>query len=456
MKIAVLGAAGVRTPLMIEAILRRQTTLGMTELALMDIDADRLDLIGSITASQEKTNDSPIKILRTTDPRRALEGADYVITTFRVGGMAARVVDERVALEYGILGQETTGPGGFAMAMRTIPVLLGYVDLMHQVCPQAWLINFANPAGMLAEAVLRVAGWDRAVGICDAPTEIQRVAAALLQAPLDDVYLDYFGLNHLGWVRSVIYRQENVLPQFIRQAVETGHVPGLPFSSEWIASLGMIPNEYMYYYYDTRSAVQRILSSEQTRGEQILELNEKLFADLARLRSAGKQGDLQPRYQAYLDARSGTYMKTETGMSLQADEHNLLGEHLAETEGYAGVALNLIEGLSGVRQRLMILNTLNHGAVAGMQDDDVVEIPAYVGKGFIRPMAVGTTPDHCIALMKQVKEYERQTIAAAVEGSYARALHALIVHPLVADTHLAQKILDGYRTKHGNDFPSLQ
>lgn len=216
MKIAVIGAGGIRTPLIVESILKRQERLGVDKLALMDIDAGRLDIIGALTAHLETNRSSDIKITRTTDPQSALDGADFVITTFRVGGIESRVIDERVPLEIGVLGQETTGPGGFAMGMRSIPVLLSYADLARRLCPDAWLINFANPAGMLTEALTKIGGWDRAVGICDSPSSMQRVAAALIGKPPDEVYLDYFGLNHLGWIRSVIHNSKDYLPKSLK------------------------------------------------------------------------------------------------------------------------------------------------------------------------------------------------------------------------------------------------
>ena len=223
MKIAILGAGGVRTPLIVGAMLRRRERLGLTELALMDVDAERLDIMGELaqaeqappTVSDELGQAAGFKICCTTDARAALTGADFVITTFRVGGIASRVVDERVPLRHGVLGQETTGPGGFAMAMRTIPVLLDYIATMRDVCPEAWLINFANPAGLLAEAATTAGGWTRTVGICDAPEGMRRVAAAIFGMSPDELYLDYFGLNHLGWVRAALYQGQDLLPRFI-------------------------------------------------------------------------------------------------------------------------------------------------------------------------------------------------------------------------------------------------
>jgi 6-phospho-beta-glucosidase len=452
MKITIIGAAGVRTPLIVQAMARRQSAgrLPLDELALMDIDADRLDLIGALTAPLEQH--AGFRLTRTTDARAALRSADYVITTFRVGGIESRVVDERVPLSHGVLGQETTGPGGFAMALRTIPVLLDYIALMRDLCPDAWLINFANPAGLLTEAIVRVAEWTRAVGICDSPRNLL-VAATALGLPPDQVYLDYFGLNHLGWARAVIYGNRDILPQFIEWLRHSGQAaPDLPFDSEFIAALGLLPNEYLYYYYHADQAVQNMLDAGRSRGEQIAALNGQLFDRLGRLKARGEAAGMLEAYRAYLGERGGTYMAAETGRGhAQGSVHESGGD-----EGYAGVALDLIEALSGTHARTMILNVPNGGALNAMAAEDVVEIPAAVARDSIRPLAVGDVPDHCLGLIKQVKAYERLTLDAAVTGSYARALAALTLHPLVRDHARAKAILDGYRQAHGAIWPVLR
>ena len=453
MKVTIIGAAGVRTPGIIDSFIRRQEKIGCDELCLMDIDAERLSLISRLTSSLEKTSQNKIRITRTTDAKQALTDADFVITTFRVGGIDSRVIDERVALQNGVLGQETTGPGGFAMAMRTIPVLMDYVRLMQEHCPDAWLLNFANPSGMLAESVLKVAGWDRAVGICDGPSSMRHAAAKMLHADVNNIYLDYFGLNHLGWIRKILFNGMDVLPVFLSQ-MENGDIPEeLPFSIHTFRSLKMIPNEYNYYFYSSKKSVNLIQRAEKSRGEQIAEMNHLFFNDLRKIKD--DEAALTSRYQEYLKERWATYMKTETGgqkeeLKATAEEVNTLAE-----EGYAGVALDLIEGLLGTRSQILILNVLNQGAIEGMPEDASVEIPVYVDAGMIRPFNVGTIPDECLGLMKQVKSYEQLTIQAAVEGSYEKALHALTIHPLVADETLAEKILNEYIQAHGVNFPKL-
>lgn len=454
MKIAVLGAGGVRTPLIVAALARRQPETGLTDLALMDIDAERLAIIQALVSGPDGQPELPFRILWTTDPRPALAGADFVITTFRVGGIASRVIDERVPLRYGVLGQETTGPGGFAMAMRTIPVLLDYLKLMAQECPEAWLINFANPSGLLAEAAVTVGRWQRTVGICDAPLMIARAAALVLGVRLDELFLDYFGLNHLGWLRGVWHANRDYLPDLIAMITQAGTLPGLPFSAELIQDLGLIPNEYLYYYYYNRQVVEHILAAGRTRGEQLAELNQQLYAELGRLYCSGDIRAMREAHASYLAERGGTYMATEMGHR----NLHLNGVALQELagEGYAGVALDLIAGLRGAGARQMILNVPNRGAIRGLRDDDVVEVPTFVCRDLLRPLAVGTVPLDPLGLMQQVKAYEKLTIAAAVEGSYAKALRALTIHPLVRDYALARAILDDYRREHAATFPVLR
>jgi 6-phospho-beta-glucosidase len=455
MKIAIIGAAGLRTPLLLQAILARQDKLGLTELVLMDIDGERLELIGALTSSDEHSLNTKFRIIRTTDPIVAIKDADFVITTFRVGGIESRAIDERVPLNHGVLGQETTGPGGFAMGIRSIPVILDYVKLMREECANAWLINFANPAGMLTEAVIRQAGWTRIVGICDGPASMLFVIASLLAVKPEDIYLDYFGLNHLGWIKRIIYKSQDYLPHFLSLIRSHGDIPGVPFESDLILALGMIPNEYLYYYYYAKQSVNNILKAGKSRGEQIVKLNHQVLNELKEKYNANNFTGMKVTYQAYLDARNNSYMVSETGKSRNLSS---LDPKLIETitdEGYAGVALNLIEALSNNIPAIQILNVQNNGAIHNMEELDVVEIPALVKNGEIHPMVVGEVPDHCMGLIKQVKYYEHLTIEAAVGSSYQKARLALTVHPLVGDFSISTMILDEYISQHKGYFPNL-
>lgn len=455
MKISIIGAGGFRTPLIIQSILSRLHKLAIHELYLMDIDAERLCLMGAITSEIEEAYKDKISILRTTDAQLALQNADFIITTFRVGGIESRVIDERIPLNHGILGQETTGPGGFAMGIRSIPVLLEYVKLMQVYCPDAWLINFANPAGMLTEAVIRQTNWSRVVGICDAPSSMHKVISGLLKEKLENVYLDYFGLNHLGWIKRVVCRNMDYLPEMITFCLKTGHIPGLPFSPYFIESLGLIPNEYLYYYYYAHESVNNIIKSGESRGEQITRLNLYLISKFREHFNEKNISEMIVDYDAYLQQRGETYMRAETGM--QHDLSILDPETLKSIsdEGYAGVALDLIEALTGDRPAIQILNIANRNTISELEERDVVEIPALVTKDHIQPLSVDEIPSHCMGLIRQVKNYEHLTIDAASQGSYKKALLALTIHPLVQDFSLAKTILDEYIIAHKDNFPNL-
>jgi 6-phospho-beta-glucosidase len=454
MRITILGAAGMRTPLLLQGLLARQARLEIESLALMAIDGEHLELLGRVTADLELRS-ARFPILRTTDASEALRGADVVLTTFRVGGPASRVIDERVPLEHGVLGQETTGAGGFAMAMRTIPVLFDYLEQMGRLCPEAWLVNFANPSGLLTEAATRQAGWRRAVGICDAPIQMQRIAAQRLGVAEKDVELDYFGLNHLGWVRRVMVQGVDRLPGILQAVRQGARLPGMPIAPEILLGLGLVPNEYLYYYYHSREAVAHLLHAGRTRGQVIAALTDELFEVLRNAPRDESPAAIRSAYAQLLFGRGASYMVLETGEAQTDAGPQAQSSTRLPLEGYAAVALDLIEALRSSEPRRMILNIPNQSAIPGMGAEEVVEIPALVSSAGIVALPVEPPPEHALGLMKLVKAYERMTIEAAREGSYNKALLALAIHPLVADVATARRILDRFIVAHGALFPRL-
>ena len=461
MKLTVLGAAGVRTPLLLQSIIARQHQLGLRELVLMDTDPMRLELMRALCAAIASRSSLDFAIAWTRDARLATRGSDFVITTFRVGGMESRVIDEQVPLRHGVLGQETTGPGGFAMALRTIPVVLDYVKILREEAPDAWLLNFTTPAGIIAQAVVDFGLHERTVGICDNPASMWRTAAAWLKCVPSDLLVEYFGLNHLGWVRAVYENGRDRLPELIDfiEAHCDDELPGLPFEPGYVRMLGMVPNEYNFFYSNTRQVMENLLHSGQSRAQQIMPFNTDLYEVLDQLVQEGASSDkMEAVYLAYLDKRGETYMSLETG-----HKHNPVAESErdstrieASAEGYSGVALDVIEALCGRSAQLSILNVPNRGAITGMRSEDVVEVTCFLGQGVIRPLAMGAVPDHALGLMKSVKEYERLTIQAAMERSYDLALKALTLHPLVPSVHIARSILDDYCVQHAGNFPLLR
>jgi 6-phospho-beta-glucosidase len=284
---------------------------------------------------------------------------------------------------------------------------------------------------------------------------MHKVISGLIKEKPEAVTIDYFGLNHLGWIKQVITRNIDHLPELIRYCKNKGNLPGLPFSPDLVESLGLIPNEYLYYYYYSSQSVNNILKAKECRGEQLTRLNNRLVQELRKQYKNGNLDGMRHAYEKYLNLRGETYMRTETGIQQDLSSLDSALINSIADEGYAGVALDLIEALTSGKSMVQILNVANRGAITDLADDDVVEIPNLVNYDHIQPLAISGIPSHCLGLIRQVKEYEHLTIDAAVNGSYNNALLALTIHPLVRDYALAKMILDGYISGHKQFFPPL-
>lgn len=453
MKLSVIGGGGVRAPLFVAATLRRADRIGLREICLMDTDSDKLHLIGALARGVARRMGSTVQITSTSDPVAALTSAQFVVTTIRVGGDEGRVLDERIALRHGVLGQETTGPGGFAMAMRSIPELLKYAQMMRAHCPDAWLFNFTNPAGLVAQA-LRDAGFERTIGICDSANLAQHAIASRLGVPENDLRPEVFGLNHLSWVRRVEHNGKDVLPQFLADPAFLSETIENVFEPELVHLFGMWLNEYLYYYYYAEKAVAAISTDEHTRGEEIVALNRDL---LAQLREIDIEADLDAAlsiYFRYNQRRESTYMHyaQQNAPTMQEADTQFnamfVDVDLSEGEGYAGVALDLMEALVSGQPRFTALNVPNRGAIDGMQPDDVVEVSCMVDQSGPHPVQIGAIPDSQRQLMQSVKLYERLTVRAIAEKSRTVAIRALMAHPLVMSYSRANVLVDEYLQAH--------
>ncbi len=453
MKLTIIGGGGVRAPLLVATALRRAERIGLREICLMDIDADKLAIIGRLVRGVAERMGSGVQISTTSDARHALADAQFVITTIRVGGDAGRVLDERIALQHGVLGQETTGPGGFAMALRSIPTMLDYAQMMREICPEAWLFNFTNPAGLVAQA-LYDAGYERVIGICDSANLAQHSIAAQLDVDPNALHPEVFGLNHLSWGRRMVYDGEDVLPRFLADSDFLRETIQNVFEPELIHLFGMWLNEYLYYYYYAEQAIAAIVADEKTRGQEIADLNRDL---LARLRDIDITADLDTAlavYYRYNRRREATYMhyaqqtaptpeKADTmfnEMFVDRDPH--------ADEGYAGVALDIMEALVTDRPRYTALNVPNQNAIEGMAPDDVVEVSCRVDGTGIHPVPLGAIPPAQAWLMHSVKRYERLTVQAISEHSRTVAIQALMAHPLVLSYSRARPLVEEYLQAH--------
>lgn len=455
MKLTILGGAGLRSPLFINGLVKTRRDVYFDEVVLFDNDEERLALIGKLNEYLVDRADRPFRLKLTSDLREAVSGADFIFSALRVGQDNGRVADERIALDHGVIGQETTGPGGFAMALRTIPVMLEYAKVIRELAPNAWVLNFTNPSGLISQA-LNDYGKIRMIGICDSPSGMYKRLAHYLGVDADKLQVDYFGLNHLGWARHVWYEGEDKLPQLLanyedlrQKDSEFGF-----FDTELIQNIGMLPNEYLYYFYYRKESVANILASGQTRGEQIQQLNDKMMANL---RELVPLGDMEKAFNVYLQTigqRRVTYMSRETSGQVHK-QHDREPEDVL-MGGYEEMALSVIHGITTGAKSILTINVPNQGAIQGFRDNDVVEIPCVITNKGVNPIAVGEIPDTAHALMQPVKAYERLTVEAAVHGDYQAALNALTVHPLVPSFRVAKSILDEYLKVHHASLPQFK
>lgn len=441
MKLTLIGGGSVRTPLVVASALRRAQRIGLEELCLMDVDLGRLRVFGALSQEVARATGSSVRITLTTDAREALEGARYVIMTLRVGDERGRVLDERIALRHGVLGQETTGAGGFAMAMRTIPVIFDYAELLERVSPGAWLINFTNPAGLVTQA-LRDRGF-RTIGICDSANGAKNAVAAWLGIDPRRLRAEVFGLNHLSWARRVLRDGEDVLAPLLRDPEFRGGTLLRLFDPELIEAIGMWPNEYLSYYYHAERALETIRTDGRTRGEELLEWNRELLDQLRSVDAERNPQAARKVYDTYMRRRIGTYM--EHGAS---NESTVGITDVEADEGYAGVALDVITGRETGEPLYTALNVPNEGAIACMRSDDVVEVGCRVDREGVHPQPIGAIPEPQELLMRTVKLYERLAIKAILARSRALAARALMVHPLVLSYSRATRLVDEYLAAH--------
>ena len=394
----------------------------------------------------------------------ALDGADMVFAAIRPGGTAGRTADERIALDLGLLGQETTGAGGISYALRSIPPMLRLAAEMRSRCPGAWLLNFTNPAGMVTEALVPVLG-PRVIGICDSASGLVHRAARAAGVTLPEGRLDgvgYYGLNHLGWLYRLESGGRDALPELLASpAALAGFEEGRLFPPEFLASLGCLPNEYLFYYYDTARAVAGMRGADLTRGESIARQQAELYPRLA---AAGP--DAFALWEAARRSREEGYLA----------EARTPGEHRDETDlaggGYERVALAAMRALSGGGAADLILNTVNTvpgpapeagatgsavqtvqatPAVPGLPADAVVEVPCRVTPDGAVPVPQDRPGPEQLALMRRVKDVERLVVEAATTGRREAALAAFARHPLVDSDVLGGSLLAGYEAA----FPEL-
>ena len=425
MKLAIIGGGGARTPLLVNGLIR--SDLPIREIALFDPDGHRLELMAGLARTRAGT----VALTTAQTAARAITGADFVFISIRVGGIAARALDEATALEHGIVGQETVGPGGFAKAMRTVPHVVAYAREVQAHAPDAWIINFTNPVGIVTQAV-RTATSARIIGICDTPTELYEEVCHALDIPSSDAYVDYFGLNHLGWIREVYYRGEPQLHRLWEEPERLTRIYRRPlFAREFLRQLRLLPTEYVYYYYRSADAYANVARSGTSRARVIEGLNRNLFAELA-----AAAEDPVAVYERYIAARDAGYMQIESGS--EAPRHT---SPWSELTGYDKIALNTVRGIHFNSNAIIPLNVDNRGNLPDLAGDDVIEVPCVVNRNGALPLHSGVVPGAVRDLLVQVKDYERLTVRAALSRDMGAAAQALARNPLVPNADTAARLV---------------
>lgn len=455
MKLTIIGGAGIRVPLVTNGLFRSETTLTVDELALFDTDPHRAKTIGRISRAMARRAGGDLRVTLPESLEEALEGCSFVLTSIRVGGMDGRVHDEQIALGHGLPGQETVGPGGFALALRTIPAMVEYARRVATLAPKAWMINFTNPVGIMAEAFIREGVADRCIGVCDTPREQFLHISEALGIPLESAFFDYLGLNHLGWIRAVLVNGHDVLPDLLAsdEAIDRAYPVSL-FSKPLLRQLGLLPTEYLFYYYSPREAYRRTRASGNTRGGHIKNLEGELMATV----DEGCAGDerILDAYDLYLAKRNASYMSIEAGAEISQHQVAQARTHLYQrAAGYERIALDVMGSIHNNEVRVIPVDVANQGAMQDLDFATAVEVPCAIDSNGARPLSVGHLPEQVRSLLLRVKDFERITVRAAMNRSASLAETALAANPLVESRDLAEKLVSEYRRAHSPELDYL-
>lgn len=432
-KIVTIGGGSSYTPELMEGFIKRYDELPIREIWLVDIEAgkEKLETVGVMAQRMWDASPYDVKVHLTTNRREALKDADFVTTQFRVGGLNARIKDERIPLSYGMIGQETNGAGGIFKAFRTIPVILDIVEDMKELCPNAWLINFTNPAGMVTDAVVRYGKWDRVIGLCNVPVGAMMAEPGLIGKSIDELEYSFAGLNHFHWHRVKDLQGKDVTGEIIEKMYgnDSGipaNIYEIPFFIEQVKQMNMIPCGYHLYYYRTEEMLNHALKEYNdpevgTRAQQVKKTEAELF-------------------ELYKDPNL-----------------NYKPEQLSKRGGahYSDAACETIASIYANKNTHIVVSTKNNGAVPDLPADTVVEVSAYIGASGAKPIAFGELPAAERGFLQLMKNMEQVVEEAAITGDYGLALQAFTMNPLIPSGETAKRVLDELLVAHKKYLPQF-
>lgn len=420
--LAVIGSGSTYTPELIDGIIARRDSLPIGKIRLMDIDARKREIVGGLCKRMIAAAGMQCELTLTDDLDTALAGADFVVTQIRVGRLAARILDEKIPNQYGLIGQETTGIGGFFKALRTIPVMLHIARRMEELCPAAFLVNFTNPSGIITQAVSDYSPI-RVIGLCNVP--INMVDNLKANLGLEQAEMQYVGLNHLSWITKIESGGRDYLPEALEKGIHAEPMKNIRasgFSRECLLAAGGIPSSYLEYFYNRGRMLREEQESSKCRGEVCMELEEEL------LEIYGNSAlHVKP---PQLDARGGAK--------------------------YSLAAISLMNAIANDRHETHIVGVKNGGTLPFMEPGDIIEVACAVDAEGAHPLPISDFSNrHIMEMMQTVKAYERHTVRAAVTGDEQEALRALMIHPLVGDFHTAKACFEEMKQAHRPYLPAF-
>lgn len=420
--VTVIGSGSTYCPELVDGFLQRQNSLHLKRLVLMDIDDRKRTIVGSLCERMIKKAGLDTEVVMTDNLDAALVGADFVVTQIRVGKLPARYLDESIPVKYGLIGQETTGIGGMFKALRTIPVIGNICKKIEEICPDAWLINFTNPSGIITDYVLNNTKV-KCIGLCNVPIDM---LDDIKENCGEDVDITYLGLNHLSWVTSVMKNGKEMLynlfdegfaPKVMANIVDDG------FDVECLRSVGGWPSSYLQYFYNREAKIEHLKNDKKSRAQVCMDIEEKL-------------------------------------LKMYQDEELCIKPALLDKRGghkYSLAACSLIDSIANDKNDVHVVNILNNGTLPFMQKNDVVEIAARIGADGAKPVEIreGTWNRHMVALMTAIKSYEKYTIEAGMTGDVHAAYNAMMVHPLIGDFAKSRACFEELKDAHREYLPQF-
>ncbi|MGL5652391.1 MAG: 6-phospho-beta-glucosidase [Paraclostridium sp.] len=430
LKIVTIGGGSSYTPELVEGFIKRYKELPVKELWLVDIEEGKhkLEIVGNLAKRMVKKAGIDMEIHLTLDRREALKGADFVTTQLRVGLLEARIKDESIPLSHGVIGQETNGAGGLFKALRTVPVVLDIIKDVEELCPNAWIINFTNPTGVITEAVFRYTDFKNYIGLCNVPIGMRNGIAKLFEVENERIQMDFAGLNHMVYGLNVALDGEDVtdeaIDKFVHSKLTMQNIKAIEFNADFVKNLGLVPCPYHRYYYKTKEMLEEELNEFEkgkSRGQVVKELEDQLF-ELYK----DENLDIKP---PQLEKRGGAY--------------------------YSDAACNLISSIYNDKRDVQVVNTINNGAIRNFKDNQAVEVSSVITKNGPKPLSIGYLPDAVDGLVSQIKSFEMLAAKAAVYGDYNAAYLALCINPLIPSDDLAKTILDEMMEAHKDYLPQF-